>query len=282
MQYKYIYRKLRNIDEIKLYLRLHGAFMQQNDLAEYVAKRLEVFTDSDLEAFVTNFRVIMANNSNRILAGCFIYDGGWLQDVFFGNKISFQQLLTGLQNEKISNNIHFGPYFPSKREIMKEVFESLNYDRDIDYETSLGLINATQIQSSFPAIRWEANLDKRFSDLYKSLTSKPYPWEVMKNQAGGGEFYSNLWLIDDNNLALLGVNRPSNTKTNESVFNIVVSNGNKTVLQSLLKHALQEMSRIAPTGIVYAHANQSTIQIFLDLNFNINAQTPVYTYTSIV
>ncbi len=282
MQYKYIYKKLRNIDEIKLYLRLHGAFMQQNDLAEYVAKRLEVFTNSDLEAFVTNFRVIMANNGNRILAGCFIYDGGWLQDVFFDNKISFQQLLTGLQNEKISNGIHFGPYPPSKREIMKEVFESLNYDRDIDYETSLGLINAAQIQSSFPAIRWKANLDKRFSGLYKSLTSKPYPWEVMKNQFGGGEFYSNLWLIDDNNLALLGVNRPSNTKTNESVFNIVVSTGNKTVLQSLLKHALQEMSRIAPTGIVYAHANQSTIQIFLDLNFNINAQTPVYTYTSIV
>ncbi len=282
MQNNYVYRKLLNIDEIHSFLRFHGSFIQQDDLAKYANKRLEFFDDADLEAFTESFRVIVANDSNHMLAGCFIFEGGWLQDIFFDDKASFQQLLTGIQNENISNGVHLGPYRPSKREIMVEVFESLKYDKDVDYESTINLIDAAQIQSSFPAIHWKEDLDQRFFDLYNSLTSHPYPWDVMKYQAGGGEFCPNLWLIDDNDMALVGINQPVNTLTNESVFNIVFADGNKTVLQSLLQHALQEMSRVAPTGIVYAHANQSTIQIFRDRDFIVNTQTPVYTYTSIV
>ena len=103
MQYIYVYRKLLNIDEIHSFLRFHGSFIQQDDLAKYVDKRLEFLDDSNLEAFTENFRIIVANDSNHMLAGCFIYEGGWLQDIFFDNKASFQQLLTGLQNENISN-----------------------------------------------------------------------------------------------------------------------------------------------------------------------------------
>ncbi|CAN5886718.1 hypothetical protein BH24DEI2_BH24DEI2_13140 [soil metagenome] len=270
------YKSLDDVNEIRTYLEAHGTFLNQPDPVQYAAERLSEFSEEDLLEFVKDFRVV--SDADGFQAGCFVYEDGWLQDIFFTENAHLQKLLTGLQRENIPHGVHFGPYRPSVRKHLKTVLETLSYTSTTDYEMSSSLLNAADVHSLQKVVAWTDGLDKMFKNLYQSLTPHPWPWDSLKHQAGGGKFTPELWLTDENFQALVAVNQPARPRTDEKVFNIVVSAGEADSLRPLLLYALEKMSEQAPLGTVNAHANPTTLPLYEALGFAVVSETPVFTF----
>ena len=270
-----IYKRLDDAAEVRSYLKAHGRFLNQADPTQYAHERLSGFSDEDLRDFATDFRVV--SDADGLQAGCFIYEGGWLQDVFFSDTGHLQELLTGLQREDIPHGVHFGPYKPSVRKNLETVLETLTYTRTTDYELSSSLLNAAAFHSAQKVVGWTESLDKMFKNLYRSLTPHPWPWDVVKG-GGGGTFVPELWLADEDFSALVAVNQPARPRMDETIFNIVISSGEATLLRPLLLYALEKMSEQALLGTVNAHASEETLELYSKLGFAVVGETPVFTF----
>ena len=270
-----IYKRLDDAAEIRDYLEAHGRFLNQADPAHYAHERLSGFSDEDLRDFVTDFRVV--SDADDFQAGCFVYEGGWLQDIFFSDTGHLQELFTGLQREGVPHGVHFGPYRPSVKKSLEAVLETPAYTRTTDYEMSSSLLNAAAVHSAQKVVGWTESLDKMFKNLYQSLTPHPWPWDAVKG-GGGGTFTPELWLADEDFSALVAVNRPARLRTDETVFNIVISAGERASLRPLLLYALEKMSEQALLGTVNAHASEETLELYSELGFAVVGETPVFTF----
>ncbi len=269
------YKRLNDTAEIRGYLEAHGRFLNQADPVQYAHERLSGFSDEDLRDFVADFRVVC--DADGFQAGCFVYEGGWLQDIFFSDTGHLQKLFTGLQREGVPHGVHFGPYRPSVRKSLEAVLEALSYTRTTDFEMSSSLLNAAAVHSAQKVVGWTESLDKMFKNLYQSLTPHPWPWDAVKG-GGGGTFVPELWLADEDFSALVAVNQPARPRMDETVFNIVISSGELASLRPLLLYALEKMSEQAPLGTVNAHAGEETLGLYTELGFAVVGETPVFTF----
>jgi len=277
MDSEFTYKSLTTIDEVKQFFETHGHFVGSRDVEGHIQQMLSSFEEGELEPTLPHFHTITVKET--LLAGCINHDG-WLHDLFFENTESLTALLASLQNKNITHALHLRNLPPSQRGLIVKSCQSLNYNIDSDIEMQLNLIDAAQIQSSLDVIHWQENLDIIFKNLYHELTDHPYPWEVMKQHFGGGQFCPNLWMMDKENTSLIAINKPANPRTNDNLFNLFFarSKNNSNTLEHLLQHALQSMSQEAPTGIVHAHTNLSNQNIFRKFGFSDIDRTPLLTW----
>lgn len=272
------YQRLYSPEQLKLFLNEYALFMNELDVETYTTNRLQSYSNEDILNFISSFRVIVDEES-KYRAGCFLFNNIWINDLFYSDEDNLGILLENLKLEGINHGVHLGQFSRDTKDTLTKTLTLKSYDKEIDYMLTSNLVNFTNIVEGKNHKTWDEKNDELFKNTYHSLTNHPYPWETLKNYAGGGEFCPNLWLINNTRTAMLAINQPQDNKSGEVVFNIVFAQGESVQLTELLRQACQEMSSQAPTGILNAHANDSTLKTFTDVGFEIIDQTDIFLWS---
>ena len=259
-------------------LGLHARFVGLANPEKYAESQLKRFNDQQILS-VAKYCKIYAQN-DQILASAYFHPGGWIQDIYIKDIDAFSEIV---KNEnRISEEEGELPYYLSCanypeliHEKIRSSLKKVGYIEDTDHNLKLSVFGLPfELYNNY--ISWNEETDHQFSKIYSDLSENPFPWDIIKFQAGGGHFESAYWYLEESEKAIIGVNSPVRTKFNENVYNLIVCIGNDEYLKKLLSSCLYNLSSFCPEAIVFTHCLSKKLGFYQDFSFEVISSFPYF------